>query len=237
MELVHGTGRSDPGRPFAFPLASYIPISVDLSFILSVVTFSVASKNLELNFFPCHVTDIILPVWHFCLELPSAQVLQASDSLPSSGRRLFESSSYEQYHSIPRWCLKFIAFKIYSSHAFPPCPPPHPDCCFLSSIFIWSWLCLSLPYVFCLWSHSLLSPVCSFLGVLFHLNLNSYWVTCPHLTFWLGPLEIFVLPEFLALVSLSLSPFFLFFPIWPFSQLHCLCIQASYLSLPFRWIV
>lgn len=50
MELVHGVCRSDPGRLFTSLLSSYIPISMDLSFIWRILTFSVSSKNLKLNF-------------------------------------------------------------------------------------------------------------------------------------------------------------------------------------------
>lgn len=50
MKHVEG----DLGRTFTSPLASYIPISVDLCLILSVLTSSVAFKNLELDFSLCH---------------------------------------------------------------------------------------------------------------------------------------------------------------------------------------
>lgn len=50
VELVHGVCRSDPDRLFTSLLFSYIAISMGLSFICRILTFSVTSKNLELNF-------------------------------------------------------------------------------------------------------------------------------------------------------------------------------------------
>lgn len=125
-------------------------------------------------------------------------------------------------------CLNFTALKyIHLVHVFPG----------LLSLELYSsgpdWLWLSLPYglsfVFGLILYFQLAVL--FQGLSFIWTWMLLIFTFPHLTFWLGPLEIFVLPEFLALVSLPLSPFFL--PIWFFFPAFAyLFVHSGLLSQP-----
>lgn len=124
--------------------------------------------------------------------------------------------------------LNFTALKfIFISCNFFPM-----DCYLVSSIIIWAWMTVCHCLIVFLLSHSLLSAVCSFQGLSFFWTWAATGSAYPCLMFWLGPLEIFVLPEFLALVALPLSPFFLFFCIWHFSQIMLISVHSDLLSQP-----
>lgn len=108
MKHVEG----DLGRTFTSPLASYIPISVDLCFILSVLTSSVAFKNLELDFFlmsqksscPYGIFVWIYPLLKFYRHQILCQVVGEGSlrALPMSSTTAFSDTCT---------CLKFIALK------------------------------------------------------------------------------------------------------------------------------
>lgn len=163
-----------------------------------------------------------------CLELCSAKASQASDSLPNSERRVLRAlplNSTTAFSDYRAW-LNFTALKfIFISCSFFPM-----DSYLLSSIFIWAWITVCHCLMVFLLSHSLLSAVCSFQGLSFCWTWTATGFAYPCLT--LGPLEIFVLPEFLALVNLPLSPFFLFFCIWHFSQIMFISVHSGLLSQP-----
>lgn len=149
-----------------------IPISMDLSFIWRILNFSVASKNLELNF--SLVMLQILSCLYNIFVLSYALLKPKRHQIPCQVAReeflralpLNSTTTFPDYMA----GLNFTALKfIFISWSFFPM-----DCYLLSSIFIRAWMTVCHCLVVFLVSFFTFSCL-FFSGVVFLLNLNSYW--------------------------------------------------------------
>lgn len=209
---------------------------MDLSFIWRILTFSVGSKSLELNFslvmlqiLSCLYDIFVLS--YALLELHRHQI--PCQVVREGFLRTLALNSTTAFPDYRAW-LNFTALKfIFISCSFFPM-----DCYLLSSIFIWAWMTVCHCLMVFLLSHSLLSAVCSFQGLSFYWTWTATVFTYPCLMFWLGPFEILSSQNFWLwlLFHYHLSSFFSAFDVFPRLCLS-LCIQASYLNLPCRGIV